>query len=129
MRSTSTREIVRCRGVTKSFGSGEATVSALRGVDLDVYDGELLLLAGPSGCGKTTLLSIIGAMLERDAGECEVMGLDPGKLGRREQAQFRGESVGFVFQEFNLLPALTARENVAVPLLIAGMPHRSALDR
>src|SRR5512143_3270862 len=128
MRSTSTREIVRCRGVTKSFGSGEATVSALRGVDLDVYDGELLLLAGPSGCGKTTLLSIIGAMLERDAGECAVMGRDPKEMGRTRRARFRGESLGFVFQGFNLLPTLTAEENVAVPLLIGGIPRRSAYE-
>jgi putative ABC transport system ATP-binding protein len=123
----SPQEVVRCRGVAKSFGAGAATVAALRGVDLDVFDGELLLLVGPSGCGKTTLLSIIGAMLERDAGDCAVMGRDPQDMERSERARFRGESLGFVFQGFNLLPTLTAVENVTVPLLIGGTPRRSAL--
>src|SRR5512137_2523761 len=124
----SPQSVVRCRGVTKSFGAGAATVAALRGVDLDVFDGELLLLVGPSGCGKTTLLSIIGAMLERDAGECAVMGRDLEEMGRSERARFRGESLGFVFQGFNLLPTLTAQENVAVPLLIGGTPRRTAFQ-
>jgi putative ABC transport system ATP-binding protein len=101
-------------------------VAALRGVDLDVLDGELLLLVGPSGCGKTTLLSIIGAMLDRDAGDCSVMGRDPEDMGASERARFRGESLGFVFQGFNLLPTLTATENVAVPLLIAGALRSTA---
>jgi putative ABC transport system ATP-binding protein len=126
--TVSPQEIVRCRDVTKSFGTGAAMVAALRGVDLDVYDGELLLLVGPSGCGKTTLLTIIGAMLERDAGECAVMGHDPGEMGRNERARFRGESLGFVFQGFNLLPPLTAQENVAVPLMIGGMPRQTAFE-
>jgi putative ABC transport system ATP-binding protein len=103
-------------------------VAALRGVDLDVFDGELLLLVGPSGCGKTTLLSIIGAMLERDAGVCSVLGRDPAGMGGSERARFRGESLGFVFQGFNLLPTLTAAENVAVPLLIGGTPRRTAFQ-
>jgi putative ABC transport system ATP-binding protein len=129
MSSSIPQGIVRCRGITKSFGKGEAAVAALRGIDLDVCDGELLLLVGPSGCGKTTLLSIIGAMLERDGGECEVMGRDPGDMGTRDRARFRGESIGFVFQGFNLLPALTAEENVAVPLLIGGAPRPRARQR
>jgi putative ABC transport system ATP-binding protein len=119
--------IVHCRGVTKSFGAGDTAVAALRGVDLEARDGEMLLLVGPSGCGKTTLLSIIGAMLERDAGECEVLGRDPGRMNRRARARFRGSACGFVFQAFNLLPTLTAEENVAVPLLIAGVSRRAAL--
>jgi putative ABC transport system ATP-binding protein len=103
-------------------------VAALRGVDLDVFDGELLLLVGPSGCGKTTLLSIMGAMLERDAGECSVMGRDPEDMSGSERARFRGETLGFVFQGFNLLPTLTAAENVAVPLLIGGTRRRTAFQ-
>jgi putative ABC transport system ATP-binding protein len=119
-------EVVRCRSVTKSFGAGEAAVPALRGVDLDVRTGELLLLVGPSGCGKTTLLSIVGAMLDRDGGQCEIMGRDPADMGPAERANFRGSCLGFVFQSFNLMPSLTATENVAVPLLIAGASRRSA---
>ncbi len=101
---------VRCRGVTKSYGTGEATVSALRGVDIEVRRGELLMIVGPSGCGKTTLISIIAAILDQDAGQCEVVGRDLRRMDHRERARFRGSSIGFVFQVFNLLPALTAIE-------------------
>jgi len=121
--------LVHCRGITKRFGSGDAAVLALRGADLEVRAGEMLLLVGPSGCGKTTLLSIIGAMLDRDAGECEVMGRDPRHMSSAERAEFRSSSLGFVFQNFNLLPTLTAAENAMVPLLIAGIPRRRADSR
>lgn len=121
--------LVHCRGLAKAFGTGEARVEALRGVDLDVNAGELLLLVGPSGCGKTTLLSIIGTMLDRDAGECEVIGRDPQRMDPTERARFRGNSIGFVFQGFNLLPRLSALENVAVPLLIAGVSRARAEAR
>jgi putative ABC transport system ATP-binding protein len=109
---------VHCQGLTKSYGTGGTKVMALRGVDLDVRRGELLMLVGPSGSGKTTLISIIAAILEGDAGMCEVLGHDLRHLSPRERAHLRGVAVGFVFQLFNLLPALTAIENVAVPLLI-----------
>ncbi len=125
----SSQIIARCRGVAKTFGTGDSAVSALRGVDLDVNDGELLLLAGPSGCGKTTLLSILGVLLERDSGQCDVLGSDPQDMRRDERARFRGRSLGFVYQSFNLLPALSAEENVAVPLLICGTARRVALSR
>jgi len=120
---------VRCRGITKTYGTGPAQIAALRGVDLDVYRGELLMLVGPSGCGKTTLISIISAILDQDAGQCAVLGHDLTSLGRDERVHFRGESVGFVFQVFNLLPALTARENVAMPLLIKGEPRKAAFEQ
>jgi len=111
---------VRCRGVIKTYGTGDARVEALRGVDLDVRRGELLMLAGPSGCGKTTLISIIAAILDQDSGICEVLDQAVQKMNEVERASFRRTSIGFVFQVFNLLPALTAAENVAVPLLING---------
>jgi putative ABC transport system ATP-binding protein len=118
---------VRCRGITKSYGTGPAQISALRGIDLDVYRGELLMIVGPSGCGKTTLISIISAILDQDEGQCEVLGYDLSSLENEERARFRGDSIGFVFQIFNLLPALTALENVSVPLLIKGVSRRSAM--
>ena len=120
---------VRCAGVTKTFGTGDAGVPALRGVDLDVRAGELTMLVGPSGCGKTTLISIIGAMLDADAGTCEVFGQDLRGLDSRERARFRAGTLGFVFQAFNLLPALTALDNVCVPLLLQGVARDEARAR
>jgi putative ABC transport system ATP-binding protein len=121
--------VVRCRGVTKTYGTGDAQVAALRGVDVDLRRGELLMLVGPSGCGKTTLISIIAAILERDGGECLVLGRDAQHIDKTERARFRGASIGFVFQTFNLLPSLTVAENAAVPLLINGVPRSRALSR
>ena len=112
---------VRCRGLTKTYGTGDASVMALRGIDLEIHRGELLMLVGPSGCGKTTLISIVAAILNQDSGKCEVLGHDLQHMGQTERARFRGVSIGFVFQVFNLLPALTVVENVAVPLLINGV--------
>jgi putative ABC transport system ATP-binding protein len=120
---------VRCRGLVKTYGTGDARVTALRGVDLDVRDGELLMIVGPSGCGKTTLISLVGAMLGQDSGECVVLGHDLQSLNHADRATLRGGSIGFVFQMFNLLPALSAVENVAVPLLIRGMPSKTAKRR
>ena len=120
---------VRCLGVTKSYGAGDARVMALRGIDLDVRRGELLMVVGPSGCGKTTLLSVIAGILDQDEGECQVLGRELKRLGAKERAHFRGSSIGFVFQLFNLLPALTLVENVAVPLLINGVPWKDAESR
>jgi putative ABC transport system ATP-binding protein len=120
---------VYCRGVTKTYGTGDARVMALRGVDLDVRQGELLMLVGPSGCGKTTLLSIISGILDRDSGKCEVLGRDLQRMSQTERARLRGLSIGFVFQLFNLIPALNSVENVAVPLLINGISRNHAEAR
>jgi putative ABC transport system ATP-binding protein len=120
---------VRLRGVTKDFGEGEARVRALRGVDLDVREGELLFIVGPSGCGKTTLISIVAGILSPSEGAIEVFGRDLRALRGRALASFRGATVGFVFQQLNLLPALTAAENAAVPLLIAGVRRDEAVAR
>jgi putative ABC transport system ATP-binding protein len=120
---------VHCAGVTKSYGTGSAQVTALRGIDLDVYAGELLMLVGPSGCGKTTLVSVIAGILNQDDGECLVFGQNVNHMGQRDKTRYRGQHIGFVFQAFNLLPPLTAAENVAVPLLINGVGRREAIDR
>ncbi len=120
---------VCCRGVTKTYGAGDARVMALRGVDLDVHRGELLMVVGPSGCGKTTLISVIAGILDQDSGQCEVLGHNLKHMGQGERARFRGLSIGFVFQLFNLLPALNAVENVSVPLLINGMARNKAEAR
>jgi putative ABC transport system ATP-binding protein len=117
---------VRCRGVTKTYGAGDASVMALRGIDLDVRRGELLMVVGPSGCGKTTFISVIAGILDQDSGQCEVLGRDLKLMGQRERTRFRGTAIGFVFQLFNLLPALNAVENVSVPLLINGMARKNA---
>ncbi len=118
---------VRCRGLTKGFGEADTRVMALRGVDMDVYGGQMTLLVGPSGCGKTTLISVIAGLLDPTQGEVVVLGRELHKLSGRALVQFRGANIGFVFQQYNLLPALTAAENAAVPLLIAGRPRREAL--
>jgi putative ABC transport system ATP-binding protein len=120
---------VSCRGVTKQFGAGEAKVMALRGVDADVRLGELTLLVGPSGCGKTTLISVIAGLLDPTAGDVEVLGEELTSLRGRRLVEFRGRNIGFVFQQYNLLPALTAAENAAVPLLIAGWPRPKAVAK
>lgn len=124
-----TEAAVRCRGITKEFGSGGTLVRALRGVDLDVYAGELTLLVGPSGCGKTTLLSVIAGILEPTAGSVNVLGAELPRLSSAQKVRFRGRNIGFVFQQFNLLPALTAVENVTVPLILAGWSRRKALPK
>jgi putative ABC transport system ATP-binding protein len=120
-------DIVRCRGVTKTYGAGTAAVRALRGVDLDVGRGELLMLVGPSGCGKTTLISVIAGVLDRDGGECSVLGEDFENMSGLRRTRFRARNVGFVFQAFNLIPTLSIAENVAVPLLINGVNRNKAI--
>jgi len=120
---------VRCDDIVKTYGTGSSQVVALRGVDLDVKAGELLMLVGPSGCGKTTLISVIAGILDPDSGECHVFGQDLPRMGNSEKTRYRGQTIGFVFQAFNLLPTLTAAENASVPLLINGMKRREAVER
>jgi putative ABC transport system ATP-binding protein len=120
---------VVCRDVTKVFGTGDARVTALLGIDLEIPYGEMALLVGPSGCGKTTLISIVAGLLDPTAGAVEVLGTSYRSLSKGRLVTFRGANIGFVFQQYNLLPALTATENVAVPLLIAREPRRAALAK
>lgn len=118
---------VRCQGLTKTFGTGATAFQALRGVDLEVRTGEMLMLVGPSGCGKTTLISVIAGVLRRDGGDCAVFGRDYLALTEQETTRFRGEHIGFVFQAFNLIPTLSAAENVSAPLVIQGMNRKAAV--
>jgi putative ABC transport system ATP-binding protein len=120
---------VQVRGLVKSFGSGETAVTVLKGIDLNVYFGELLLLVGESGGGKTTLLSAIAGILDIDAGDLDVLGSSLTNMSPGTRTRFRGRTMGFIYQQFNLLPALTAAENVAVPLLIQGTRKKEALSR
>jgi putative ABC transport system ATP-binding protein len=127
MNGSDTKPAVSCRDVAKTYGSGNAAVQALRGADLDVYPGELTMLVGPSGCGKTTLLSVVAGILRPTAGSVQVLDTDLTRLSSWRRTAFRRDHVGFVFQQFNLLPALTAAENAAVPLVIQGSSRRKAL--
>ncbi len=122
-------QAVLCRAVTKSYVSGPTRVMALRGVDLEVRLGELLMLVGPSGCGKTTLISVVAGILDHDEGDCRVFQEDLRAMGRNPKTLFRGKNVGFVFQAFNLLPTLTALENVSIPLLLLGLKKAEAQSR
>jgi putative ABC transport system ATP-binding protein len=119
---------ISTRDLRKRFGNG-AGVEALRGVNFEARLGELTFIVGPSGCGKTTLLSVISGLLDATAGDVELFGRHPGQLPPMERILFRRENVGFVFQQYNLLPALTAAENAAVPLIAAGMKRAEAVDR
>ena len=120
---------VKCSNLIKDYGSGESRVRALRGIHLDIPPGELTLLVGPSGCGKTTLISILAGTLDPTSGDVSVLGVDLPRLSRREKTVFRARNVGFVFQQLNLLPALTAAENVAVPLVLNGASKAKAIAR
>jgi putative ABC transport system ATP-binding protein len=120
---------VSCRGVTKVFGQGDSQVRALDGIDVDMAAGELTLLVGPSGCGKTTLISVIAGLLDPSAGEVSILGTNLTHLSGGQKVKFRSRNIGFVFQQYNLLPALTAAENAAVPLVIAGWSKKAAVAK
>ena len=111
----SARPVVRLRDVTKSYGVGAAKTPVLRGVSFDIDAGELIALVGQSGSGKSTLLNIIGGLDQPDGGEVEVLGIDTLRAGDSKRAQLRNESIGFVFQAFNLLEHRTVVENVVLP--------------
>lgn len=114
----------RLRGACKTYGSGEAAVSALDGVDLEIEPGELVVVLGPSGSGKTTLLNVLGGIEPADSGAVEVCGVELAGRRPRELAGFRRDHIGFVFQFFNLVPTLTARENVEVMVELTGRGER-----
>jgi putative ABC transport system ATP-binding protein len=120
---------VTARGIVKDFPSGDTISRVLHDVDFAVEAGRLTLLVGPSGCGKTTLLSILTGILSPTAGEVEVMGERITALRGSRKALFRRRTLGFIFQQYNLLPALTAAENAAIPLAAAGVPLDEAARR
>jgi len=120
---------VVCQSVEKEFGDGESRTRVLKGIDIAVRSGELSLLVGPSGCGKTTLISVIAALLTPTVGRVRVFGEDLHALSDRARVGFRGRHIGFVFQQYNLLPALSAAENAAIPLIIQNVPRGAAVDR
>lgn len=120
---------VFCKGITKEFGEGGTLVQALRGVDLEVRKGELLMLMGPSGSGKTTLISIIAGILTQTSGECLIDNHDINNKPDLEKTYYRGLHIGFVFQAFNLIPMLSCAENVAIPLLLQGVEKKEAEAR
>ncbi|MDB6017948.1 MAG: transporter related-protein [Pedosphaera sp.] len=119
---------VHVREVSKTFGAGETRIQALKGVDFDARKGEMLMVVGPSGCGKTTLLSVIAGTLQFDGGEIDVFGTPLHGLKQREITEFRKRTVGFIFQQFNLIPTISLLENVSVPLLINGV-RRSVAEK
>jgi putative ABC transport system ATP-binding protein len=119
--------MVECIGISKTYPSDGEPVYALRGIDLRVAKGEIMMLVGPSGCGKTTLISIIAGILKYEVGSCRVLGFEISAMRKSELLDFRAQNIGFIFQAYNLLPHLTLAENVAVPLLIGGMSLNKAL--
>ncbi|MCH9608640.1 MAG: putative ABC transporter ATP-binding protein YknY [Chlamydiales bacterium] len=120
---------VNCKNIIKTYGDEETKVHALRGINLEALQGELLMLVGPSGCGKTTLLSIISAIMDQDSGMCEIFGEDITVMSSAEKTAFRGRNIGFIFQSLNLIPTLTSLENTAVPLILDGVDKEEALQR
>jgi putative ABC transport system ATP-binding protein len=116
-------------GIHKGFGSGEARVDVLRGLSTEIEAGRLTYVVGESGSGKTTLISIIAGILYPDAGTVRLFGTDIYALPGDDLVRYRLASIGFIFQQYNLLPTLTAAENAAVPLIAAGMPRRAATAR
>ena len=121
--------VLEVHGLHKRFGDGQAAVEAVRGVDLSLEGGEMVLIMGPSGSGKTTLLSMLGALLRPSEGEVRLVGVSLAQLTERELPALRASRIGFIFQDFNLMPSLTALENVEVALNVAGVHGPPASDR
>jgi putative ABC transport system ATP-binding protein len=121
--------VVDVRAVEKSFGDGPDRIHVLKQVNLQAHTGEIMMLVGPSGCGKTTLLSAIAGTMRVESGSIRVFGSELEKMSGGALTRFRASNIGFIFQQFNLIPTLTIAENVGVPLLIQGVSSRKALVR
>ncbi|HVM21505.1 MAG TPA: ABC transporter ATP-binding protein [Egibacteraceae bacterium] len=127
--TVSLQPILSARGVTKTYRTGSREVAALRGVDLDVHAGELVMVMGPSGNGKTTLLNCLSGLDDIDAGTVMVDGKDLFGMSDAERTRHRAQRMGFIFQAFNLIPVLSAAENVELPLLVTGVAPKVARER
>lgn len=125
----SPRIVVDVRAVDKSFGDGPDRIDVLKKVNLQACTGEIMMLVGPSGCGKTTLLSAIAGTLRVDAGNIQVFGSALETMSGGALTRFRSTHIGFIFQQFNLIPTLSVAENVGIPLMIQGVSASKALDR
>jgi putative ABC transport system ATP-binding protein len=121
--------VVKLENLEKSYLLGKTTVQALRGVSLTLHEGEFMVVMGPSGSGKTTLLNIIGTLDKPTSGRALIEGEDIAKMNDKQLTRLRRYKIGFVFQFHNLIPVLTALENVQLPLLTAGTPRRASEDR
>lgn len=121
--------VVVCRDLKKTYVTLAGQVEALKGINLEVNEGELVIIVGPSGSGKTTLLSIIAGILTQDEGECTVFDQNINEMPNGEKTAFRGKNIGFVFQTFNLVPMLTSKENIAIPLILNGTKPQAAEEK
>ena len=124
-----TESIILAENVHKSFRNGNVEVHALRGIDIEVEKGEMVAIMGPSGCGKTTMLNCLAGLDEFDEGEVLIEGKPIREMPDKERTSYRAERMGFVFQTFNLLPVITAVENVELPLLVSGVKPKVARER
>jgi putative ABC transport system ATP-binding protein len=124
-----TTAAIRARGITRDFQAGQSTIRVLQGIDTDIRSGELTYLVGESGSGKTTLISIMCGILWPTDGEVEVFGTDIYKLSDNELVNFRLNNIGFIFQQYNLIPSIDAAANAAVPLIAQGVPVPEARER
>jgi putative ABC transport system ATP-binding protein len=124
-----TRAIIEAQGVTKTYDSGAVRVEALRGIGLVVPKGEMVAIMGPSGCGKTTLLNCLSGLDTIDSGQIWIEGTDINTLPDKARSRYRARRMGFVFQTYNLLPVLSAAENVELPLVVSGVPGKEARQR
>jgi putative ABC transport system ATP-binding protein len=127
--NAATNVVIRVEGVTKALPMGSVTVHALRGVNMSIYSGEMLSIVGPSGSGKSTLLGLIGGLDTPTRGTIHIDGVDITRMNEDQLTEIRNEKIGFIFQFFNLIPTLTALENVALPIQFARKPKFSPEKR